>query len=139
MYCICGHAEESAISAGWIEAGRSREALPIVIMYRAAGACNMKIDVDKLSENELIELNHRIVERLKFLESVRRHEEMMEFSIGDKVSFSPSSREKQFGVLIKYNKKTVSVVTEQGEPWKVKPVKGRGKKKGKLIKLHKVK
>ena len=107
----------------------------------------MKIDIDKLSEKELIELNHRIVERLKFLESVRRHEEMMEFNIGDKVGFSPSSREKQFGVLVKYNKKTVTVVTEQGERWNVSPfllskvkyVKGRGKKKGKLIKLHKAK
>jgi len=107
----------------------------------------MKIDIDKLSEKELIELNHRIVERLKFLESVHRHEEMMEFNIGEKVSFSPAGREKQFGVLVKYNKKTVTVVTEQGERWnvspfllsKVKSVKGRGKKKGKLIKLHKVK
>ena len=106
----------------------------------------MKIDIDKLSEKELIELNHRIVERLKFLESVRRHEEMMEFNIGDKVSFSPSGREKQFGVLVKYNKKTVTVITEQGDRWnvspfllsKVKSVKGRDKKKGKLIKLHKV-
>ena len=106
----------------------------------------MKIDIDGLSENELIELNHRIVERLKFLESARRHEEMMEFNVGEKVSFSPPGREKQFGVLVKYNKKTVTVVTEQGERWnvspillsKVKPVKGRRKKKGKLIKLQKV-
>ena len=29
----------------------------------------MKIDIDSLSEDQLIELNHRIVERLKFLES----------------------------------------------------------------------
>jgi len=107
----------------------------------------MKIDIDELSEKELIELNHRIVEKLKFLESVRRHKEMMEFNIGDKVSFSPPGREKQFGVLVKYNKKTVTVVTEEGDRWnvspfllsKVKSVKIRGKKKGKLIKLHKVK
>jgi len=26
----------------------------------------MKIDIDKLSEEELIDLNHRIVERLRF-------------------------------------------------------------------------
>jgi hypothetical protein len=77
----------------------------------------MKIDIDELNEKELIELNHRIVEKLKFLESVRRHKEMMEFNIGDKVSFSPPGREKQFGVLVKYNKKTVTVVTEQGDRW----------------------
>ena len=41
----------------------------------------MKIDIDTLTEKELIELNHRIVERLKFLESMRTHAEMMEFSV----------------------------------------------------------
>jgi len=105
----------------------------------------MKIDIDRLSEKELIELNHRIVERLRFLESASRHKEMMEFNIGEKVSFSPAGRETQFGVLVKYNKKTVTVVTEQGGRWnvspfllsKVKPPKGGRKKKGKLIKLQK--
>ena len=47
----------------------------------------MKIDIDKLSEEELVDLNHRIVERLKFLESCYTHKEMMEFSPGDQVSF----------------------------------------------------
>ncbi|MDY6988476.1 MAG: hypothetical protein SWQ30_10505 [Thermodesulfobacteriota bacterium] len=105
----------------------------------------MKIDIDRLSEKELIELNHRIVERLRFLESARRHKEMMEFNIGERVRFSPPGRETQFGLLVKYNKKTVTVVTEQGDRWnvspfllaKVKPQKGGRKKKGKLIKLQK--
>lgn len=30
----------------------------------------MKINIDLLSEDELMELNHKIVERLKFLESM---------------------------------------------------------------------
>jgi len=29
----------------------------------------MKIDIDKMTEAELVELNHRIVQRLKFLGS----------------------------------------------------------------------
>ena len=45
----------------------------------------MKIDIDELSEKELIELNQRIVERLKFLDSVRRHKEMMDFNVGERV------------------------------------------------------
>lgn len=44
----------------------------------------MKIDIDKLTEAELIELNHKIVERLKFLESMRAHSDMMAFSVGEK-------------------------------------------------------
>lgn len=45
----------------------------------------MTIDIDKLTEEELIELNHRIIERLKFLETYHTHKEMMEFSPGDAV------------------------------------------------------
>ena len=108
---------------------------------------DMKIDIDELSEKELIELNQRIVERLKFLESARRHKEMMDFNIGERVSFSPGGREKQFGVLVKYNQKTITVVTEQGERWnvspsllsKVKSEKGTKKKEGKIVKLEKMK
>ena len=106
----------------------------------------MKIDIDELSEKELIKLNQRIVERLKFLDSVSRHKEMMDFNIGERVSFTPAGREKQFGVLVKYNQKTVTVVTEQGERWNVSPFllskikseKGTQEKKGKLVKLEKV-
>lgn len=81
----------------------------------------MKIDIDQLTEKELIDLNHRVVERLKFLESMRAHAEMMEFSIGEKVVFSPPGRGEVIGVLVKYNKKTVTVVTEEGQKWNVSP------------------
>jgi len=36
----------------------------------------MKIDIDSLSYDELFELNHKIVERLKFLDSMHTHKEM---------------------------------------------------------------
>ena len=81
----------------------------------------MKIDIDKLTEKELIDLNHRIVERLKFLESARTHVEMMEFSVGKKVRFRPSGRQATIGVLVKYNKKTVTVLTEDGQKWNISP------------------
>ena len=81
----------------------------------------MKIDIDSLNYEELIELNHKIVERLKFLESMHTHHEMIQFSPGEKVSFEPSGRERQFGTLVKYNKKTVTVITETGERWNVSP------------------
>lgn len=42
----------------------------------------MKIDIDKLTEAELIDLNHRIVERLRFLHQMRAHAQMLEFKIG---------------------------------------------------------
>ena len=81
----------------------------------------MKIDIDKLTEQELIELNHKIVERIKFLQSMRVHSNMMEFSIGEKVSFSPSRSVTLFGTIAKYNKKTVTIFTDEGEKWNVPP------------------
>ena len=48
----------------------------------------MKIDIDKLSEEELIDLNHRIVERLRFLSQMRAHSKMLDFRIGDQGHFS---------------------------------------------------
>ena len=81
----------------------------------------MKINIDSLTEKELIKLNHRVVERLKFLESARAHADMMEFSVGDKVCFHSSGRDTTVGILVKYNKKTVTILTEDGQKWNVSP------------------
>lgn len=101
----------------------------------------MNIDIDKLSEKELIDLNNRIVERLKFLESMHHHKEMMRFSIGEQVSFEPPGRGRLIGTLVKYNKKSVTVITDSGRKWtvsphllsKVKDIKQDKSKKGNVI------
>ena len=81
----------------------------------------MRIDIDGLTEAELIDLNNRLVERLKFLRHMRAHSQMLEFKIGDRVSFQPEGRPLQVGMLTRYNKKTVTVITESGEHWNVAP------------------
>src|SRR5215213_9609715 len=84
------------------------------------GTC-MKIDIDRLSEAELIDLNNRIVARLRFLQQMRAHVEMLEFKIGDRVSFQPPGHGPVEGMLTRYNKKTVTVVTDDGRQWNVSP------------------
>ncbi len=81
----------------------------------------MPINIDNLTEAELIELNYKIVARLKVLESIHSHNDMMKFSPGEQVSFEPSGRARQIGTLVKYNKKTVTVITESGQKWNVPP------------------
>lgn len=81
----------------------------------------MKIDITSLSEDELVDLNRRIVERLRFLSQTRAHHKMLEFKVGDRVSFKPDDRPALCGVLTKYNKKTVTVLTDNGEYWNVAP------------------
>ena len=81
----------------------------------------MKIDIDRLTEAELIDLNHRIVERLRFLQQLRSHVEMLEFRIGERVEFQPDGQPLQAGVITRYNKKTVTVLTDAGQRWNVAP------------------
>ena len=81
----------------------------------------MKIDIDKLTESELIDLNHRVVARLRFLHELRAHTEMLEFRIGDRVTFEPPGRRPLHGILARYNKKTVTVITDDGGQWNVSP------------------
>jgi hypothetical protein len=46
---------------------------------------------------------------------------MLDFKIGDRVSFQPEGRGMLVGILTRYNKKTVTVITEGGERWNVTP------------------
>ena len=51
----------------------------------------MSINIDHLSVDELVALNHHIIERLKILESLDAHKSMMQFQPGARVNFdSPS-------------------------------------------------
>jgi hypothetical protein len=81
----------------------------------------MKIGIDQLTEEELADLNNRIVARLRFLSHMRAHSEMLEFRIGDRVTFQPEGRAPVLGVLIRYNKKTVTVLSDRGQRWNVSP------------------
>lgn len=80
-----------------------------------------EIDIEKFTEDELIDLNNRIVARLKFIQQFRAHAKMLEFSIGDRVSFQPEGHPELTGMLTRYNKKTVSVITDSGRQWNVAP------------------
>jgi hypothetical protein len=80
-----------------------------------------KIDIDRLSEAELVDLNHRVVERLRFLQQMRAHAEMLEFSIGDRVCFHAGGHGVVEGMLTRYNRKTVTVIADGGRHWNVSP------------------
>ena len=80
----------------------------------------MPIDIDGLSFEELLELNQRVVARLKMLESMQTHIEMMRFNPGQRVSFEHQGG-RLMGTLLKYNRKTVTVVTDNGQRWNISP------------------
>lgn len=81
----------------------------------------MKSDIEKMAEKDLIDLNHRIVARLKYLDQVRNHEKMIKFRIGEQVMFQPDGYPQIAGMITKYNKKTDTLITDKGEQWNVAP------------------
>lgn len=81
----------------------------------------MAINIDQLTEAELIDLNHRIVARLRFLRQLEAHATMLEFRIGERVRFHPEGRAPVTGMITRYNKKTVSILTDDGHRWNVSP------------------
>lgn len=85
-------------------------------------AMKIDIDIDKLDEAELVELNRRIVARLKYLQEARTHHQMLSFNVGDRVRFHPPGHDPKTGVIIKYNRKTVTVLTDDQHQWNVAPV-----------------
>ncbi|MDQ8209410.1 hypothetical protein QEH52_17920 [Coraliomargarita sp. SDUM461003] len=77
--------------------------------------------LQKWSDDELRALNHAIVDHLKQRRAVQARMEMTRFQRGCKVEFWSSEGDLIEGTVIKFNKKTVSVLTEEGTQWNVSP------------------
>ena len=48
----------------------------------------MRVDIDGLNLEELIALNHRLVERIKQVQAIQARLDMMDFELGAPVSFA---------------------------------------------------
>ena len=80
-----------------------------------------KIDISELTYEELIELNKEVVMRIRFLADFNRHQIMTNFTLGEKVGIDFPDQGRQLATILKFNKKTVGIVTESGEEWNVPP------------------
>ena len=77
-------------------------------------------DLSKLSEEDLIELNRRIVERLQILRSKKSLAQLARFSIGMLVEFNADDGRTITGTVARVNQRTATVVTASGR-WRVSP------------------
>jgi hypothetical protein len=96
----------------------------------------MKFDIDKLNRAELLELNRRIIERLKYLSKKEAVEYSRKFSVGDVVEFNNEGTIIH-GTVIRINRKTLSIKTREGQ-WNVPPqfLRKAGKtEKGKQLEI----
>jgi hypothetical protein len=75
----------------------------------------------KMNEDDLRFLNRLIVERLKLIHQARNTVMLAHFSVGDRVRFSTGAGDVKTGTIVRLNKKTASVVTDEGQRWNVHP------------------
>lgn len=79
------------------------------------------IDIDGLDEAMLIALNRRIVERLQFLQQQKTVAALQEIKIGSGVMFEGPDGAIVRGFVIRRNRKTVTVHTDDDKQWNVSP------------------
>jgi hypothetical protein len=74
-----------------------------------------RMDVDDLQY-----LNRLIVDRIKLIAQARSTTLLARFGVGDRVGFQ-SPIGSQTGIIIRLNKKTASIQTDDGHQWNVSP------------------
>ncbi|MGD0464312.1 MAG: hypothetical protein ABSB74_17655 [Tepidisphaeraceae bacterium] len=77
--------------------------------------------LDRLTEEELVQLNHVVIERLRLIQQIRSHGQMMNFRLGQRVQFKNASGQIIRGVITRYNRKSVTIVADDAVQWRVAP------------------
>jgi len=79
----------------------------------------MHIDIEKLSLEELLELNRRVVRRIDYLHSLKTRAHLDRFEPGDRISFQSDGHAVE-GVVLRVNSKTLSIRTKDAH-WNIHP------------------
>jgi hypothetical protein len=79
------------------------------------------IDLTGYTEADLIDLNRRVVERIRALRQERCASAMTEFGVSDRVSFQPECGHEVVGTVIRLNRRSVTVLAPDGHQWRVAP------------------
>lgn len=80
----------------------------------------MPIDLSRLTEDELIDLNRRVVERLQLIRSAKQLTALARFSVGMTVEFETDDGRIIRGSIARLNRQTATVVGPSGR-WRVSP------------------
>ncbi len=80
-----------------------------------------EIDIGGLDEAALMALNERIVQRLHFLHRQKTTKALQEAEIGSGVTFEGPDGKAIRGIVIRRNRKTVTVHGDDARHWKISP------------------
>ncbi|MFH1030766.1 MAG: hypothetical protein V1770_05940 [bacterium] len=76
--------------------------------------------LDKLSVEQLISLNKKVVERIKILHKAKQLYSMSRFSAGDRVYFTHNGQHIK-GTIIRLNQRTATVIVDGRGQWNISP------------------
>ena len=74
-----------------------------------------------MGEEDLQFLNRMVVERLNLLAQAKSTVQLAQFAEGDRVEFTTQDGTVKHGVVVRLNKKTASLRTDDAQNWKVSP------------------
>ena len=74
-----------------------------------------------MGEDDLLFLNRMVIERLNLLAQARSTVQLAQFTEGDRVEFTTNDGTVKCGVVVRLNKKTASLRTDDAQSWKVSP------------------
>jgi len=80
--------------------------------------------LNKLTRDELLQLNKAIVKRIRFMDNLRQMEVHLGFEAGQRVEWSDKRGVRRTGRVLRVNTKTISV-EEDGDPegiWRISTV-----------------
>ena len=74
-----------------------------------------------MGEEDLLFLNRMVVERLNLLAQARSTVQLAQFAEGERVEFTTQDGTVKRAVVVRLNKKTASLRTDDAQTWKVSP------------------
>ena len=99
-----------------------------------------KPSLTHMSDDELLSLNHEIIDLLMARQREEKQNDLSAFGVGERVSFQGPEGQPISGTIKRVNQKTITVVTDYGQ-WKIDPcfvLKDKPAKavRGKVLTLH---
>lgn len=76
--------------------------------------------IEDMTVEQLLELNQVIFDRIDYLRAKQDQNVLAQIHVGNQVSFK-TNEGTVFGIIIKKNRKTVIVLTEDNHQWKLPP------------------
>lgn len=74
-----------------------------------------------MGEQDLLFLNRIVVERLNLLAQARSTVQLAQFAAGDRVEFTANHGSIKRATVLRLNKKTTSLLTDDAQNWTVSP------------------